>query len=163
MKKCLYLIIMSSTLSVLFFLLTLSPAFASSRKVTIAQHTSVASIKATQAHFHPPSWQEHTQIFRGTTYTHLHLTFRGHTQNNSGNQGYNRGYNRSFGNNGGNLVVNRGRASQFQRTRQIFFGESYSASRLEFVGYRQNNTGNQGVNDGVNEDHGGNGGNQIVN
>jgi hypothetical protein len=31
------------------------------------------------------------------------------------------------------------------------------------VGYNQTNSGNQGFNEGYNEDHGANGGNQIVN
>jgi hypothetical protein len=163
MKKYLYLVLFSMLIALFSLITGISPALAASKQAAGAQRKFAVSMRTAPIHFQPGSWQEHSQLFHGTTYTHIHLTFQGHNQNNTGNQGYNRGYNQNFGNNGGNMVTNHGRASQYQRTRQSFYGTSYSESGLKAIGYNQNNTGNQGVNDGYNEDHGGNAGNQIVN
>ena len=166
MRRSIYLMMLSACVALCSLALGLSPAFASTRQATVARSHFTARVSTGRAHFRPTGWQslqEHNQFFRGTTYSHIHLTFQGHDQNNSGNQGYNRGFNQNFGNNGGNLIANHGRASRYQRTNQIFYGTSYSNGGLDAIGYSQNNTGNQGLNDGYNEDHGGNAGNQIAN
>ncbi len=99
------------------------------------------------------------QHFAGNSYSRDTGYFAGNNLNNSGNQGRNRGYNVDYGSNGGNLIVNHGRS----RVNQHFAGNSYSWNRAHFIGNNINNTGNQGWNSGYNEDHGANGGNQIVN
>lgn len=99
------------------------------------------------------------QHFAGNSYSRDRGYFAGNNLNNSGNQGRNRGYNVDYASNGGNLIVNHGRS----RVNQHFSGNSYSWNRAYFTGNNINNTGNQGWNSGYNEDHGGNGGNQIVN
>jgi hypothetical protein len=163
MKKCVLLASLSIVIALACLASGAPPAFASTRQVTVAQSKFVGIIRAEKHGFHPRSWQEHTQYFHGDTYSHIHLRFRGHTQNNTGNQGHNRGYNQNFGANGGNLLINHSRTRRTQRTNQYFVGSSYGRSSLDFSGYNQNNSGNQGLNDGYNEDHGNNAGNQIVN
>lgn len=103
------------------------------------------------------------QHFSGNSYSWTPGYFEGHNFNNSGNQGLNRGSNINYGSNGGNLIVNQGRSGRYLRVNQYFAGNSYSHDKGTFVGYNENNTGNQGCNRGYNEDHGANGGNQVVN
>ncbi len=162
MKKSAYLAILSTLIALLSLASGISPAFASTRHSTVAHRKSAAIMGAENYGFHPKGWQTHNQYFHGNAYSHIHFTFRGHNLNNSGNQGHNRGYNQNFGSNGGNVIVNRGR-TRYQRTNQYFDGNSFSWNHGQFEGYNQNNTGNQGFNEGSNEDHGGNAGNQIVN
>ncbi len=163
MKKNLYLTGLSTLIVLLSLVSGVSPAFAATKHATVSQVPSAIILRAEPSGWHPSYWQTHNQYFHGNSYSHIHLTFRGHNQNNSGNQGHNRGYNRNFGSNAGNLIVNHGGSSRYQRTNQYFSGNSYSRNHGYFIGYNQNNTGNQGYNEGYNEDHGGNGGNQIVN
>lgn len=160
MKKSIWIVLLSCLIALLSLAGEVTPAFAST---AMPRSRSAMHIRNGWAHFHPGSWQTHHQYFHGSTYSGLHLTFRGHNQNNSGNQGHNRGFNQNFGGNGGNMIANHRRASRYQRTYQSFHGISYSRSSLDFVGYNQNNSGNQGDNEGYNEDHGSNAGNQIVN
>lgn len=162
MKKRVHLAILVTLLAGLSLVSGVSPAFASTRQATTPHIRSATVIRAEHAGFHPRGWQTHNQYFHGSTYSGYNLTLRGHNQTNTGNQGRNRGYNQNFSANGGNLIVNRGR-SRYQRTNQYFSGDSYDHNRLHLIGYNQNNTGNQGDNEGYNEDHGSNGGNQIVN
>ena len=163
MKRGLHLAILSTLIALLSLVSGAMPAFASTRRTTATHTQHATTIRAEKYGFRPGRWRTHNQYFHGNSYSHLHFTFRGHNLNNSGNQGRNRGYNRNFGSNGGNLIVNRGRNSGYQRTNQYFQGNSYSLNRGNFIGYNQNNTGNQGDNEGYNEDHGANGGNQIAN
>ncbi|HEY3993631.1 MAG TPA: hypothetical protein VGM01_12240 [Ktedonobacteraceae bacterium] len=162
MRKRVYLAILTTLIAGVALVSGVSPAFASTRQTTVPHAPSAMSMRAEYTSFHPRGWLTHNQYFHGSAYSGLHLTLQGHNQNNVGNQGYNRGYNRDFGANGGNLIINRG-WSRYQRTNQYFFGNSYNHNSLNSIGYNQNNTGNQGDNQGINEDHAGNGGNQMVN
>lgn len=162
MKRTIHFAILGTLIAGLSLLSGVSPAFASTRQVTVSHMPSAISIRAVRTGFHPRGWQTHNQYFHGNSFSGLDLRFRGHNQLNTGNQGHNRGYNQNFSANGGNLIVNRGR-SRYQNTNQYFSGNSYSNNRINMTGYNQNNTGNQGYNEGYNEDHGGNVGNQIVN
>ncbi len=103
------------------------------------------------------------QYFSGNSYSWDRIKFTGHNLNNTGNQGRNYGYSVNYGGNGGNMIVNRARSGHAGRVSQYFSGNSYSHGTIDFVGSNENNSGNQGLNYGHNEDHGGNAGNTIIN
>lgn len=154
-------------LSVLLALLTLAswggaPAFASTRQAQVSRQQTASCGRAAHFPVCPGFWRVHNQYFHGNSYSYLHFNFQGHNLNNSGNEGHNRGLSQNFGGNGGNIVSNH-RAGSPQRTNQWYEGNSYSRNVGSFRGYNLNNSGNEGYNQGVNEDHGGNAGNQIVN
>lgn len=163
MKKSLYPTILGLTIALFSLVSTAPTAFASTRQVSTTHKASTASMRTVSRSCHPNCWPTHNQYFHGNAYSGLHQTFKGHNMNNSGNQGHNRSFNRSFDTNGGNLIVNHGRSSRYPRIIQHFYGNSYSRNRQYFVGYNENNAGNQGLNDGVNESHAGNAGNMIAN
>lgn len=162
MRKCFSLAVLGISIALLSLTHGVTPAFASTWYPAVLHKPSTSVVPAEPVRWHPSGWQDHYQYFHGNSYSGDHLTFRGHNQNNSGNQGYNRRHNYNFGANAGNLVINHNKASH-QRTHQYYSGNSVGHNWGYFIGYNQNNTGNQGHNDGLNEDHGGNAGNQVVN
>jgi hypothetical protein len=163
MKKWFSLALLGTAIALLSLAYGARPASAASRHVT-ARHTPAAvMLRTTPSRWHPRGWQSHDQYYHGDAFSHNRLTFRGHNQNNSGNQGHNRGYNQNYGGNAGNELLNRHLSHAHLHTRQFFSGNSYSHNYVTSIGYNQYNSGNQGYNEGVNEDHGSNGGNQIVN
>lgn len=164
MKKRVYLAILSTLLALLSLgALGGVPAFASTSQIQAFQKQTVTGSRAEKSSACPRCGQSHNQYFHGNSYSYLHFNFRGHNLNNSGNQGRNRGYAQNFGSNGGNMFINRRRTGIAQGTNQWYSGNSFSRNVGIFRGYNLNNSGNQGDNEGVNEDHGGNAGNQIVN
>jgi len=164
MKKKIYLVILSTLIALLssggWGGIT---AFASTSQAQTVRKQMATGDRAGTFPVCSMFCRSHAQYFHGNSYSYLHFNFRGHNLNNSGNQGHNRGYAQNFGGNGGNLLTNRRRTGNSQRTSQWYDGNSYSRNFGSFSGYNQNNSGNQGYNEGVNEDHGGNAGNQIVN
>ncbi len=164
MKKGVYF----SILSVLLALFSFGGwgaglAFASTSQAQAFHKQAVPGVRAGNFPACPRCGGVHSQYFHGNSYSYLHFNFQGHNLNNSGNQGRNRGYAQNFGGNGGNMITNRRRREGAQRTDQWYSGNSYSRNVGNFRGFNLNNSGNQGDNEGVNEDHGGNAGNQIVN
>lgn len=163
MKKSLYLALLS--LAMAFFSLgnPASTVLASSRQSSTTNHISTASVQRGRRFCFPHCRTAYNQYFHGNAYSGLHETFRGHNLNNGGSQGHNRGRMIGYGANAGNLIVSRHRLSPYSSVNQHFSGNAYSRNRFHFVGYNQNNVGNQGLNEGYNEDHSANAGNQFVN
>jgi hypothetical protein len=163
MRKCFSLLMLGIAVALLSLMYGMRPAQAATRHVTVRHAPAIGALRATPIHWRPRGWQTHDQYYHGNAYSNNHLTFRGSNQNNSGNQGHNRSYNQNYGGNAGNILQNRGHFYAHLHTRQYFSGNSYSHNWVTSIGCNQYNSGNQGYNEGVNEDHGGNGGNQIVN
>lgn len=162
MRKGVQLVILSAVIALLC--LVVAPhAHASTRQATTVQKKLAVASQGGGQDFHPNDGQEENQFYRGNAFSHTRIHLRGHTQNDLGNQGVNRGVNKNYAANGGNLIVHSRKNRQHQRINQVFEGNSYSFSRINVAGYNQDNSGNQGLNEGLNVGHGANGGNQIVN
>lgn len=129
--------------------------------------TNVSQQQALTTHQEPGpagNRQQNNQSLREHTNSGNNTYLEGSDQGNSGNQGLNQGFSQNSGLNRGNQLSSQQKHTGYQQNNQSLTSSgSGGGNTTTFNGSNQGNSGNQGINTGLNQDNANNGGNQVNN
>lgn len=173
MRRGFYPVMLSIVLACLCLASSVPPVFAASA------HVSASALRGSSAapvhRWRRAHWQRNSpgrwgfwHLSELNQYRHGNSDFNspkysvGHNIGNSGNSGHNRGWNQDNDSSGGNQLIAGNRLAHFRRINQYYYGNSDFNNPAYHRGYNQENNGNSGLNDGINQDNSSNDGNQII-